>query len=405
MDADAIVVGGGLAGLVAATELIEAGKRIILLDQEPAQSLGGQAFWSFGGLFFVDSPEQRRMRIRDSHDLALQDWLGSAGFDREEDLLAAQVGRGLRCLRCRREARLAPRQGPQVVSHRRLGRARRLSRHRARQLGAALPRDLGHRARHRQTVRGPPARGREAWARLAALPPSRQRLHHHGGRGRRRARRHPGGERRRARLRQLAQRRRRLRAEGTGHRRHVRRHRRQPRSRAQGLAEAAGRAASRDDLRRARSRRRSHARYHGGRRRQRHQPRPHVALHGGHPELEPDLVATRHPHLARTVLAVARRARATAARAAVPRLRHAGHARPHHGKRLRILLVRAEPEDHRARVRAVRLRAEPGPHQRQLGQGDPRAQRRRRAGTGARLHGEGRRLHRRAQPDRSGRGA
>ena len=86
MDADAIVVGGGLAGLVAATELIEAGKRVILLDQEPAQSLGGQAFWSFDGLFFVDSPEQRRMRIRDSHNLALQDWLGSAGFDREEDL-------------------------------------------------------------------------------------------------------------------------------------------------------------------------------------------------------------------------------------------------------------------------------------------------------------------------------
>ena len=85
MDADAIVIGGGLAGLVAAGELIEAGKRVIVLDQEGKQSLGGQAFWSFGGLFFVDSPEQRRMRIRDSYDLALQDWLGSAGFDREED--------------------------------------------------------------------------------------------------------------------------------------------------------------------------------------------------------------------------------------------------------------------------------------------------------------------------------
>jgi uncharacterized protein len=86
MDADAIVIGGGLAGLVAAGELIEAGKRVIVLDQEGEQSLGGQAFWSFGGLFLVDSPEQRRMRIRDSYDLALQDWLGSAGFDREEDL-------------------------------------------------------------------------------------------------------------------------------------------------------------------------------------------------------------------------------------------------------------------------------------------------------------------------------
>jgi hypothetical protein len=85
MDADAIVVGAGLAGLVATCELIDAGKRTIVLDQEPEQSLGGQAFWSFGGLMFVDSPEQRRLGIRDSYDLALQDWLGSAGFDRPED--------------------------------------------------------------------------------------------------------------------------------------------------------------------------------------------------------------------------------------------------------------------------------------------------------------------------------
>lgn len=83
--ADVIVVGGGLAGLVATCELTDAGKRVILLDQEPEQSLGGQAFWSFGGLFFVDSPEQRRMRIRDSRDLAMQDWMASAAFDREED--------------------------------------------------------------------------------------------------------------------------------------------------------------------------------------------------------------------------------------------------------------------------------------------------------------------------------
>ncbi len=84
-DADVIVVGAGLAGLVAAAELATAGRRVILLDQEPEASLGGQAFWSFGGLFFVASPEQRRMGIRDSPDLAWQDWLGSAGFDRPED--------------------------------------------------------------------------------------------------------------------------------------------------------------------------------------------------------------------------------------------------------------------------------------------------------------------------------
>ena len=62
-----------------------AGKRVLILDQEGPQSLGGQAFWSFGGLFFVDSPEQRRMGIKDSYELALQDWMGSAGFDRERE--------------------------------------------------------------------------------------------------------------------------------------------------------------------------------------------------------------------------------------------------------------------------------------------------------------------------------
>jgi predicted oxidoreductase len=85
MDADVIIVGAGLAGLVAAAELADAGKRVMVLDQEPEQSLGGQAFWSFGGLFLVDSPEQRRMGIKDSRDLALQDWIGTAGFDRDED--------------------------------------------------------------------------------------------------------------------------------------------------------------------------------------------------------------------------------------------------------------------------------------------------------------------------------
>lgn len=85
MDADAIVVGTGLAGLVAAAELADAGRRVLLVDQEGEQSLGGQAFWSLGGLFMVDSPEQRRMGVRDSGELARQDWFGSAKFDRTED--------------------------------------------------------------------------------------------------------------------------------------------------------------------------------------------------------------------------------------------------------------------------------------------------------------------------------
>jgi uncharacterized protein len=85
-DADVIVVGAGIAGLVAAAEAADAGRSVLLLDQEGEQSLGGQAFWSLGGLFFVNSPEQRRLGIRDSPDLAMRDWMATAGFDRPEDL-------------------------------------------------------------------------------------------------------------------------------------------------------------------------------------------------------------------------------------------------------------------------------------------------------------------------------
>ncbi|WP_395242956.1 FAD-binding dehydrogenase [Agromyces sp. MMS24-K17] len=82
---DAIIVGAGLAGLVAASELVDAGKHVVIVEQEPAASLGGQAHWSFGGLFLIDSPEQRRMGVKDSIDLARQDWAGTAGFDRDDE--------------------------------------------------------------------------------------------------------------------------------------------------------------------------------------------------------------------------------------------------------------------------------------------------------------------------------
>jgi predicted oxidoreductase len=82
---DVIIVGAGLAGLVAAAELADRGKRVTIIDQEPEGFLGGQAFWSLGGLLMIDTPEQRRMGIKDSHALALQDWMGSAQFDRVED--------------------------------------------------------------------------------------------------------------------------------------------------------------------------------------------------------------------------------------------------------------------------------------------------------------------------------
>jgi predicted oxidoreductase len=87
---DVIVVGAGLAGLVAAAELVDAGKRVTIVEQEPEASFGGQAWWSFGGLFLIDSAEQRLMGVKDSLELARQDWFGTAGFDREEDEWARQ---------------------------------------------------------------------------------------------------------------------------------------------------------------------------------------------------------------------------------------------------------------------------------------------------------------------------
>ena len=177
MDADAIVVGAGLAGLVAAAELADAGRRVIILDQEGEASLGGQAFWSFGGLFFVDSPEQRRMRIRDSRDLAWQDWLGTAGFDRDEDFWPRRWAEAYVDFAAGEKRSWLYQQGLQNLPRGRLGRARRLSCDRPRQHGAALPRHLGHRAGRARAVPAPRARGRAARARLVPLPPSRHVAH------------------------------------------------------------------------------------------------------------------------------------------------------------------------------------------------------------------------------------
>ena len=101
----------------------------------------------FGGLFLIDTPEQRRLRVHDSLELARQDWFGTAGFDRDRGPLAAPVGRGLPAVRGGGEAGLAQGAGHRLLPGGRLGRAGRLHRHRARQLRAALPHRLGHRAR------------------------------------------------------------------------------------------------------------------------------------------------------------------------------------------------------------------------------------------------------------------
>ena len=190
-DADVIVVGGGLAGLVAATEIADAGKRVIVVDQEGEQSLGGQAFWSFGGLFLVDRPEQRRLGIKDSYDLALQDWMGSAGFDRDEDLwpkrwaeayvaFAAGEKRGwLRAMghRIFPVVGWAERGGYDAMSH-----------------GNSVPRFHVSWGTGPGVVEPFERRAREAQAegRLIQIPPPRRCAHHHQRHRRWRQRRDPG---------------------------------------------------------------------------------------------------------------------------------------------------------------------------------------------------------------------
>src|SRR3954447_7742833 len=330
LDADVIVVGAGLAGLVATAEIADAGRTVVLLDQEPEQSLGGQAFWSLGGLFLVDSPEQRRARVKDSYELALQDWMGTAAFDRPEDLwprrwAEAYVGfaagekrswlheQGLRLLP---SPGWAERGGYGAIGH-----------------GNSVPRfhltwgtGPGVVAPFERRVRAAHERGLVRFAfrhkvdellvtdgavdgvRGEVLEPSDVVR---------------GAESSRTAVGEFA-----LHAQavvvtsgGIGG---------QLRPRAQELAEAHGTAAQAPDLRRPRPRRRADARDRAGRRRAGHQRGPHVALRRGDPQLELDLAPPRHPHPARALVAVARRDRAAPARPALPRLRHARHARAHH---------------------------------------------------------------------------
>ncbi|HLA33941.1 MAG TPA: FAD-binding dehydrogenase [Rhodocyclaceae bacterium] len=77
---DVLIVGGGIAGLCAALELIEADRSVILLERDLPQHLGGLAKESFGGMFLVDTPEQRRHGIKDTTERALADWRSFAEF-------------------------------------------------------------------------------------------------------------------------------------------------------------------------------------------------------------------------------------------------------------------------------------------------------------------------------------
>ena len=326
VDADVIVVGAGLAGLVAAAEAAEAGRRVLLLDQEPEQSLGGQAWWSFGGLFFVDSPEQRRLRVRDSLELAWRDWVSTAGFDRAEDEWPKKWARAyVEWAATEKQPWLAA-MGHSVVPV--VGWAERGG-YDADGPGNSVPRfhitwgtgpgvvepfekrvraaaeagRLEFRFRHRVDalttvdgvvtgVSGAILEPSSVAARYAFVPNRRRRV----------PALRPGGDR------------------------HLGRDRRQPRPRARGLAGTPRRRARAPALRRPRARRRPddrHRREDGGR--VGHQPGPDVALRRGHQELEPGLADARHPHPAGAVLALARRDRQAPAAAALPRLRHPRH--------------------------------------------------------------------------------
>ena len=171
-EADAVVIGAGLAGLAAAAELADAGKRVVILEQEGGDFLGGQAWWSLGGLFMVDTPEQRRLGIRDSRDLAWQDWLGSAQFDRPEDFWPRKVAEAFVDFAAGEMRPWLHRHGHALVAGRRLGRTRRRACPRPRQFRAALSSDMGHRAGRGRGVRAARARACRERAHRAEIPPS-----------------------------------------------------------------------------------------------------------------------------------------------------------------------------------------------------------------------------------------
>ena len=244
-NADVIVIGAGLAGLVAAAELVEAGQHVIVLEQEPEASLGGQAHWSFGGLFLVDTPEQRRLGIKDSHDLARQDWYGSAEFDRDEDENAREWAEAYLAFAAGEKREWLRSKGVQFFPV--VGWAERGG-YTATGHGNSVPRfhivwgtGPGILEPFIKTVRD----GRRAGAGRAEVPPPGRRAHRAQGRGRRREGLGARARRRRARRRQQPGCRGRLLVRGPGRHRGERRHRRQPRPGAQELAGVAGHTARR----------------------------------------------------------------------------------------------------------------------------------------------------------------
>lgn len=82
--ADALVIGGGIAGITAALELLDQRQSVILVDAEPETYFGGQANNAFGGMLLINTPEQRKNGVHDSPELLFRDWCRAAEF-KEDD--------------------------------------------------------------------------------------------------------------------------------------------------------------------------------------------------------------------------------------------------------------------------------------------------------------------------------
>lgn len=85
LQTDAVVVGGGLAGIVTALELLRAGQRVALIDRDTPERLGGLALWAFGGMALAGTPLQEAMGIADTPERALRDWLRFGELDPQDE--------------------------------------------------------------------------------------------------------------------------------------------------------------------------------------------------------------------------------------------------------------------------------------------------------------------------------
>jgi predicted oxidoreductase len=84
-DTEVVIAGGGLAGIVAAYELLGRGKRVLLIDKDRSEKFGGLAKESFGGVHMIGTPHQRKLKIYDSPELAWSDWQSVADYDPDDD--------------------------------------------------------------------------------------------------------------------------------------------------------------------------------------------------------------------------------------------------------------------------------------------------------------------------------